>query len=182
MYPILTFVLVAVRKVFKSRRTVLCLYRREWKEATTTSSTLPWSLRWSDRNTPMEYLKSLPWSASSTPGEVRNVRKNLHRSDQRHSKRVYTLVEIVIWHNGHPTLAQVPVLPATAINAIVGARLLLNIKNLASATNDETVPTVEMSNISHPRRRKVHLPWYLQTGEEPSSKDGNRGIVDEHWR
>ncbi|KAJ7128495.1 hypothetical protein C8R44DRAFT_732837 [Mycena epipterygia] len=87
MYPILTFVLVALRKVFKSRQTVLCLYRREWKEATTTSSTLLWSLRWSDRNTPMEYLKSLPWSASSTPGEVRNVRKNLHRSDQRHSKR-----------------------------------------------------------------------------------------------
>ncbi|KAJ7819479.1 hypothetical protein B0H14DRAFT_3473104 [Mycena olivaceomarginata] len=86
---------------------------------------------------------------------------------------LYTIVELVIWHNGRPTLAQVPVIPATALHAVVGARVLLNIKNLATEVNDSTVPTVELSDISYRQRpfaAKARIPWYLQTGEPSNSE------------
>ncbi|KAF7333212.1 hypothetical protein MSAN_02428400 [Mycena sanguinolenta] len=31
---------------------------------------------------------------------------------------LYSIVELTIWHNGRPTLAQVPVIPATALHAV----------------------------------------------------------------
>ncbi|KAF7370936.1 hypothetical protein MSAN_00727600 [Mycena sanguinolenta] len=46
-----------------------------------------------------------------------------------------SIVEIVLWHNGRPTLAQIPVVPSTAFIAIISARVVLNIKHVASATH-----------------------------------------------
>ncbi|KAJ6541450.1 hypothetical protein B0H19DRAFT_1173224 [Mycena capillaripes] len=50
---------------------------------------------------------------------------------------LYTIVEIIIWNNGRPTLAQVPVIPATALHAVVS---LLNIKNLATESTTPFPP------------------------------------------
>jgi hypothetical protein len=52
------------------------------------------------------------------------------------------------------------------LHAVVGARVLLNIKNLATEVNDSTIPTVELSDISYRQRlfaAKARIPWYLQT-------------------
>ncbi|KAJ6485800.1 hypothetical protein C8R45DRAFT_997914 [Mycena sanguinolenta] len=46
-----------------------------------------------------------------------------------------SIVEIVLWHNGRPTLAQIPVVPSTAFIAIISARVVLNIKQIASTTH-----------------------------------------------
>ncbi|CAK5275179.1 unnamed protein product [Mycena citricolor] len=40
--------------------------------------------------------------------------------------------EIVIWHTARPTLAQLPILPATSLIAMIGARVVLNIKQIAA--------------------------------------------------
>ncbi|KAJ7707372.1 hypothetical protein B0H17DRAFT_516350 [Mycena rosella] len=84
---------------------------------------------------------------------------------------LYGIVEIVIWDRGRPSLAQVPVIPAAVINAVVGARVLLNIKNLGSEVNNTTyvMGRSTLSQASRPAASKVHQPWYLQTGEVPSS-------------
>ncbi|KAJ6581115.1 hypothetical protein B0H19DRAFT_1251361 [Mycena capillaripes] len=37
---------------------------------------------------------------------------------------VLAVVEIVLWDRARPTLAQIPVVPATAINAVIGARVV----------------------------------------------------------
>ncbi|KAJ7849395.1 hypothetical protein B0H14DRAFT_3137983 [Mycena olivaceomarginata] len=97
-----------------------------------------------------------------------------------------TIWEIVIWNNGRPTLAQVPVIPATALHAVVGARILLNIKNLATEVNDNPIPTVELSDLSHRQRpfgAKARIPWYLQTGEPSSSEELSRYVRKQanHW-
>ncbi|KAJ6454910.1 hypothetical protein DFH09DRAFT_1384710 [Mycena vulgaris] len=90
---------------------------------------------------------------------------------------LFAVVEIVIWHRGRPTLAQVPTIPATVINAVVGARILLNIKNLANDTNT-TTPSMDLStgSVSFGNRRvgqKGCIPWYLQTGELSGFDSGN---------
>jgi hypothetical protein len=60
------------------------------------------------------------------------------------------------------------------LHAIVGARILLNIKNLGTDLND-TVPSMELSDLSWQRDRpyaaRVKLPWYLQTGEPSNSEE-----------
>jgi len=43
-----------------------------------------------------------------------------------------SIVEIVLWDRARPTLAQIPVVPSTAFIAIIGARVVLNIKYVAS--------------------------------------------------
>jgi hypothetical protein len=56
---------------------------------------------------------------------------------------------------------------------VVGARVLLNIKNLATEVNDVTIPTIELSDMSHRQRpvaAKARIPWYLQTGELSNSE------------
>ncbi|KAF7356949.1 Ribosomal-protein-alanine acetyltransferase [Mycena venus] len=45
-----------------------------------------------------------------------------------------SIVEIVLWDRARPTLAQIPVVPSTAFIAIIGARVVLNIKHVASNT------------------------------------------------
>ncbi|KAJ7777236.1 hypothetical protein B0H16DRAFT_951762 [Mycena metata] len=40
-------------------------------------------------------------------------------------------VEIIMWDRARPTLAQIPVIPGTAFVAVIGARVVLNIKQLA---------------------------------------------------
>ncbi|KAF8190989.1 hypothetical protein K438DRAFT_1970737 [Mycena galopus ATCC 62051] len=106
---------------------------------------------------------------------------------------VYSIVELTIWHNGRPTLAQIPVmqpLPFVSIrclnlfgirlHAVVGARILLNIKGLATEVSDDTIPTIELSDISYRRRplaAKARVPWYLQTGE-PSNSEGLSREID----
>jgi hypothetical protein len=62
---------------------------------------------------------------------------------------------------------------------VVGARILLNIKNLATEVNDNTIPTVELSDLSHRQRpfgAKARIPWYLQTGEPSSSEVLSREV------
>ncbi|KAJ7926708.1 hypothetical protein B0H13DRAFT_2313207 [Mycena leptocephala] len=87
---------------------------------------------------------------------------------------LYTLVEIVIWTKGRQSLVEVPIIPATALHAIVGARILLNIKNLGTDQND-TVTSMELSNLSwhmdRPYAARMKLPWYLQTGEPSNSEE-----------
>ncbi|KAJ6479363.1 hypothetical protein DFH09DRAFT_1108140 [Mycena vulgaris] len=84
-------------------------------------------------------------------------------------------VEIILWHNGRPSLAEVP----PVLNAVVGARILLNIKNLANDSNN-TAPSLELSTGSvgfrHPRVvQKGRIPWYLQTGELWGIDSANSG-------
>ncbi|KAJ7705411.1 hypothetical protein B0H17DRAFT_1193097 [Mycena rosella] len=86
---------------------------------------------------------------------------------------VFSIVELTIWNNARPTLAQVPTIPGTSLSAVVGARVLLNIKNLATEVDDTTIPTIELSDISHRQRpfaAKARIPWYLQTGELSNSE------------
>jgi len=86
---------------------------------------------------------------------------------------LYSVAEIIIWDRARASLAQLPVIPATAIPAVVGARILLNIKNLASEVND-TATVTELTTISHPRpslAMNARVPWYLRTGEGTESRD-----------
>ncbi|KAJ6610711.1 hypothetical protein B0H10DRAFT_2059213 [Mycena sp. CBHHK59/15] len=87
---------------------------------------------------------------------------------------VISVGELVIWARGRPSLAEVMIIPATAMCATVGARVLLNIKNLASSTtvNSETIvtnasmelDTVQLGTgagyISGNRSRQL---WFLST-------------------
>ncbi|KAJ7707346.1 hypothetical protein B0H17DRAFT_1125164 [Mycena rosella] len=67
---------------------------------------------------------------------------------------VMAISQILIWSKGRPSLAQVPIV----INAAVGARILLNIKNLASHAND-TVSTIELDTVTERRvRMRVKVP------------------------
>jgi len=84
---------------------------------------------------------------------------------------LYSTAEIIIWRKARPTLAELPVIPATAIPAVVGTRILLNIKNLASEV-DDVAPTIELTALSQRRPSlapNVRVPWYLRTGEGASS-------------
>ncbi|KAJ7649852.1 hypothetical protein FB45DRAFT_4982 [Roridomyces roridus] len=80
-----------------------------------------------------------------------------------------TTAEMIIWHKARPTLAQIPVVPATAVSAVLGGRILLNIKNLAYHNSNETgTTTIEFTTIisqSLPPSRGNRVPWYLRTGE-----------------
>jgi len=80
---------------------------------------------------------------------------------------MYAVAEIIIWAKARASLAEIPVIPATAIPAVVGARILLNIKSLASEVNDP-VPATELTTLTHIRPSpptNVAIPWYLRTGE-----------------
>ncbi|KAJ7807262.1 hypothetical protein B0H14DRAFT_1537463 [Mycena olivaceomarginata] len=43
-----------------------------------------------------------------------------------------SIIEIVLWASARPTLAQIPVVPLTALVAIIAARVILNIKQVTS--------------------------------------------------
>ncbi|KAJ6573079.1 hypothetical protein DFH09DRAFT_1277196 [Mycena vulgaris] len=88
---------------------------------------------------------------------------------------LYTIAEIIIWTTGRPSLVELP----NMLHAVVGARILLNIKNLGTEVNDTTVPTMELSDIFQRNRSiaaKAHIPWYLQTGEQINSEGMNEEI------
>ncbi|KAJ6468330.1 hypothetical protein C8R45DRAFT_1018342 [Mycena sanguinolenta] len=53
-----------------------------------------------------------------------------------------SIVELVLWHSARPTLAQIPVIPATACIAVISARVLLNIKQVASEVARDAVTTM----------------------------------------
>ncbi|KAF8174438.1 hypothetical protein K438DRAFT_1980193 [Mycena galopus ATCC 62051] len=88
---------------------------------------------------------------------------------------VSTTVELGIWIRGRQTLVEVPIIPAIVLHAVLGARILLNIKNLGTGSNDESVSTrIHLSTMSRRHRAaraKARVPWYLQTGEQ-SDKEG----------
>ncbi|KAJ6581114.1 hypothetical protein B0H19DRAFT_493568 [Mycena capillaripes] len=63
-----------------------------------------------------------------------------------------SVVEIVLWKRARPTLAQIPVVPATAIIAVIGARVVLNIKNIASHNDINATTTVETELMVRPSR------------------------------
>ncbi|KAJ6460259.1 hypothetical protein C8R45DRAFT_1180375 [Mycena sanguinolenta] len=91
---------------------------------------------------------------------------------------VYTVVEIIIWTRGRQTLVEVPIIPATVLHAIVGARILLNIKNLATEVTDDSVPTMHLSTMFRRHREaaaKDRIPWYLRTGESLDLEESDRG-------
>ncbi|KAF8174476.1 hypothetical protein K438DRAFT_1849001, partial [Mycena galopus ATCC 62051] len=90
---------------------------------------------------------------------------------------LYTMVEIIIWNRlgKRPSLIEAPIM----CHAVVGARILLNIKNLGTEVNDDSFgapgSSVQLSTISHrpiarPGSAKTRVPWYLQTGEEPDGE------------
>ncbi|KAJ7027896.1 hypothetical protein C8F04DRAFT_1292195 [Mycena alexandri] len=71
---------------------------------------------------------------------------------------VLSLVEIIIWARARPTLAQIPVVPATACVAVIGARVVLNIKQLASKPSiSATITTTEMHSmpVGHTNKRTI---------------------------
>ncbi|CAK5275258.1 unnamed protein product [Mycena citricolor] len=81
-----------------------------------------------------------------------------------------SLSELLIWHNARPSLAQIPIVPGTACIAIIGARVVLNIKNLARTNNGrDSSQTLTQTSVMwyHPRmptRPKIETtPWYLRT-------------------
>ncbi|KAF8160526.1 hypothetical protein K438DRAFT_1942307 [Mycena galopus ATCC 62051] len=90
---------------------------------------------------------------------------------------VYTAVELGIWFRGRPTLVEAPIIPATALHAVLGARILLNIKNLGTGSNVDSVSTsIHLSTMSRRHRSaaaRARVPWYLQTGEQSDGEGVN---------
>ncbi|CAK5275249.1 unnamed protein product [Mycena citricolor] len=56
-------------------------------------------------------------------------------------------VELVLWRDARPTLAQVPVIPGTVIMALIGARVLLNIKEITTDVPVRDISTIEVSDL-----------------------------------
>ncbi|KAJ7777314.1 hypothetical protein B0H16DRAFT_1853782 [Mycena metata] len=83
------------------------------------------------------------------------------------------VVEIILWAKARPTLAQIPVIPGTAGIVVISARVLLNIKRVASPTGmaealtlaGSTTMDTEIEHIHLPVRRgpAERVPWYLKT-------------------
>ncbi|KAJ7024764.1 hypothetical protein C8F04DRAFT_1301530 [Mycena alexandri] len=73
-----------------------------------------------------------------------------------------SIAELIIWARGRPSLAQATVTPATILNAVIGARILLNLKKVAVG---EVVPTTVATTELFPgsRRELARQPWYLRT-------------------
>ncbi|KAF8186537.1 hypothetical protein K438DRAFT_1765309 [Mycena galopus ATCC 62051] len=96
---------------------------------------------------------------------------------------VRSIVELPTWNNGHPTLAQVPIMQVSVaalpnsclhigiqtrndvrlcplLHAVVGARILLNTKGLATKVDNNTIPTIEFTYISFRQQlaAKAHIP------------------------
>ncbi|KAJ7771094.1 hypothetical protein DFH07DRAFT_768477 [Mycena maculata] len=78
-----------------------------------------------------------------------------------------SIVEIILWVKARPTLAQIPVVPATGLIAVIGARVVLNIKHVACNTDIDaatyTAPTDIITHrpVRHPEAQRVL--WYLRT-------------------
>ncbi|KAF8174447.1 hypothetical protein K438DRAFT_1848940 [Mycena galopus ATCC 62051] len=89
---------------------------------------------------------------------------------------VYTAVELGIWIRGRPMLVEAPIM----LHAVLGARILLNIKNLGTGSDVDSVSTsIHLSTMSRRHRSaaaRARVPWYLQTGEQ---SDGE-GVNDEY--
>ncbi|KAJ7168561.1 hypothetical protein C8R46DRAFT_1092044 [Mycena filopes] len=74
--------------------------------------------------------------------------------------------ELVLWARGRPSLAQAMVTPATILNATIGARILLNLKKVASGPAEVvtmTAVTTEMYPGSRREMARQQQPWYLRT-------------------
>ncbi|KAF8160538.1 hypothetical protein K438DRAFT_1859615, partial [Mycena galopus ATCC 62051] len=86
---------------------------------------------------------------------------------------VYTAVELGIWFRGRPTLVEAPIM----LHAVLGARILLNIKNLGTGSNVDSVSTsIHLSTMSRRHRSaaaRARVPWYLQTGEQSDGEGVN---------
>ncbi|KAJ7928134.1 hypothetical protein B0H13DRAFT_2311995 [Mycena leptocephala] len=62
-----------------------------------------------------------------------------------------SIVEIVLWDRARATLAQIPVIPSTAVIAVIGARVVLNIKHIAANTTMVAVTTMGTElEVRHP--------------------------------
>ncbi|KAF7352349.1 hypothetical protein MVEN_01198600 [Mycena venus] len=81
-----------------------------------------------------------------------------------------SIVEIVLWDRARPTLAQIPVVPATSLIAVIGARIVLNIKYVASNANAAVATTAGPEPAGGPVRRAhaERVPWYLKTADTNS--------------
>ncbi|KAJ7258147.1 hypothetical protein C8J57DRAFT_1341238 [Mycena rebaudengoi] len=83
-----------------------------------------------------------------------------------------SVVQISLWSGFRPTLAQVPVMPTTGVIAVVGARVLLNIKQVVSTVlvtaHGTTVGehTVELDHLPRQRTQRSNEPWYLVTAKD----------------
>ncbi|CAK5275251.1 unnamed protein product [Mycena citricolor] len=49
------------------------------------------------------------------------------------------VTKLILWHGGRPTLVEAPIVPATALVSVIGARVLLNIKSLAAPLNHRSL-------------------------------------------
>ncbi|KAJ7158455.1 hypothetical protein C8R46DRAFT_1224418 [Mycena filopes] len=77
-----------------------------------------------------------------------------------------SIAELVLWARGRPSLAQAMVAPATILNATIGARILLNLKKVATGPEivTTTAVTTEMYPGSRPKlAQQRQQPWYLRT-------------------
>ncbi|KAJ7368860.1 hypothetical protein DFH08DRAFT_832481 [Mycena albidolilacea] len=77
-----------------------------------------------------------------------------------------SIVEIILWDRARPTLAQIPVI----LVAVIGARIVLNLKYVASNA-DIAVATAaepEPEQTSARRGRGERVPWYLKTTDTNS--------------
>ncbi|CAK5278733.1 unnamed protein product [Mycena citricolor] len=88
--------------------------------------------------------------------------------------------ELILWRNGRASLAEVPIVPGTSLIAVIGARVILNIKSLATPNIDETLNQFELSTVGEHVGRVTfgsgggrhrgslsrdfdQTPWYLRT-------------------
>ncbi|KAJ6560358.1 hypothetical protein B0H19DRAFT_1070002 [Mycena capillaripes] len=87
---------------------------------------------------------------------------------------VVSIVEIVLWDRARPTLAQIPVV----LIAVIGARVVLNIKHLASDADMTVTTTSEAEATQLPVRRAQaeRVPWYLRTKDRNSY--GGDAVLD----
>ncbi|KAJ7739912.1 hypothetical protein B0H16DRAFT_61962 [Mycena metata] len=93
-----------------------------------------------------------------------------------------SVVEIVLWDRARPTLAQIPVVPAISLIAIIGARVVLNIKQISlNADMDMGVATVaepEMDTVPQRRERTERIPWYLRTNDSDTANWGGNTLLN----
>ncbi|KAJ7145155.1 hypothetical protein C8R43DRAFT_1013015 [Mycena crocata] len=79
-----------------------------------------------------------------------------------------SIAELIVWARGRPGLAQAMVAPATVCNAVIGTRILLNLKRITTMDSmSTTVPTLglENDNVTAGSMHFSSLPWHLRTAD-----------------
>ncbi|CAK5262904.1 unnamed protein product [Mycena citricolor] len=100
------------------------------------------------------------------------------------------VTKLILWHGGRPTLVEAPIVPATALVSVIGARVLLNIKSLAAplnhrslySTSSASAPADSAARVTFsggPRSQiRTHGTW-RDVAEEDSS---HPWVVNKSWK